>query len=405
MKRLYPFIVLILMIAASACSVNKGREETQPHIDDETLLSIYKDPESIAAFLKETHDRYPEITAIETFGESTGGYPLYAFVISADPGNKLQQVPRVRLTGEIHGDEYISEFILTRLISELTETYTEDSRIKELVDSRRIVIIPQLNPDGFMSRTRYNGRGVDLNRNFSVEWSWVEYRSGNSPLSENESRYFAEYSWDGMFHLSATYHSGAVVVNLPFDYGSATRYFPYMVPAEYDLAEYAGNLYASAGFNQTPGTLSVYDDGVEYVSNSVINGGDWYRITGSLQDWSYKAQGCLDITVEVARISPTSTEGAEQVFQYNYESMLQFIEFAGSGVEGLVKLPDGSPAAGVSVYAGDIVTSTDANGYYRKIAVPGDSLNMYFEADGYETQIIPADVPEEGAARLDVQLQ
>lgn len=56
-----------------------------------------------------------------------------------------------------------------------------------------IYLVPRLDPDGAADGTRLNGRGVDLNRNFSVAWRrrgtpWSPEYSGPRPFSEPESR-------------------------------------------------------------------------------------------------------------------------------------------------------------------------------------------------------------------------
>jgi protein MpaA len=54
-------------------------------------------------------------------------------------------------------------------------------------------IVPNLNPDGYIRGTRQNGRGVDLNANWSSEWRgggrpWDVYYPGPRPFSERETR-------------------------------------------------------------------------------------------------------------------------------------------------------------------------------------------------------------------------
>ena len=92
---------------------------------------------------------------------------------------------RVLVVGCIHGNECAGLAIVRRLVRTSAPAGTE------------IVVVPDLNPDGYRHDTRGNAHGVDLNRNFPSGWTpneqpgGLEY-SGPHPLSEPESRYAVE---------------------------------------------------------------------------------------------------------------------------------------------------------------------------------------------------------------------
>ena len=345
---------------------------------------VYPSASEINKTITSLNASYPAITLVEPVGTSTEGRPITALVISDNP-SAVEDEPSVRLTGGVHGNEFIPCEILVRLAEYLITEYNGNSSVRNLVDSRRIVIIPLLNPDGWELGTRNNSRKVNLNRNFSDHWDVDENNAGDTPFSEAESKAFRDYCEARIFHLSATFHSGAVVVNMPFDWGDNA------CPVEDDLVQSLALVYSTNGtFLLTPNLMS--DNTSWDINQGTVWGWDWYYIHGSLQDWSYVVTGCVDLTIEVAESSPTTETGVEQYFQYNRDSMLAYIEAAGRGVSGYVKDTGGSVLSGVSISlvspVGDIVTRTDTNGYYHRILQPG-TYTLRFSRDGY----IPQDVP------------
>jgi Succinylglutamate desuccinylase / Aspartoacylase family len=93
--------------------------------------------------------------------------------------------PRTLLVGGLHGDEMATITLL--------ETFR--ARVPE---AGPVAILPLANPDGFERRTRYNARGVDLNRNCDFNWRSDSVEpSGTAPWSEQESRVLRDFilSW------------------------------------------------------------------------------------------------------------------------------------------------------------------------------------------------------------------
>ena len=106
-------------------------------------------------------------------------------LFASDALEQLRRERPILLMGGIHGDEPEG----VRLASETLEWLKSNTR-----DAKTLcpwIVIPCLNVDGFQSRTRVNGRGVDLNRNYpSKDWSAEaradRYFPGAAPASEPE---------------------------------------------------------------------------------------------------------------------------------------------------------------------------------------------------------------------------
>jgi hypothetical protein len=321
MKKIYKYIIVYFLLLLISCSGGGGSSEDSSY--------QYHTPEDIDIFLDEIKLNYPHITSIETVGYTESGRMIKALVISDNPGT-LEGEPAVRLTGGIHGNEMMSVELLIRFIEYLTYNYSTNTEIKNLIDNRYICIIPVLNPDGLAAKSRYNRNGVDLNRNFDdADNHWIsDSRSGSSPFSESESRALRDFSVPKNFNLSITYHTGAVLVNLPFDFGKEIEG---VYPEQNDLIKSYAKTYTNAGGGVFLTNPDIYVS--PYMSaDGWINGGNWYVAYGTLQDWSYTVTSCLDLTIEVARRSPATEEGVQQVFMYNRDSIVAYIGRAGEVV-------------------------------------------------------------------------
>jgi murein peptide amidase A len=110
----------------------------------------------------------------QVIGRSFEGRAITGHMLGTGPETYL-------LFGVIHGNETLGGPLLERF-----ERYA--SRHPEMLEGKRLVVVPVLNPDGLARNSRANARGVDLNRNFpSRNWR-PSPRHGNRPASEVETR-------------------------------------------------------------------------------------------------------------------------------------------------------------------------------------------------------------------------
>ncbi len=83
------------------------------------------------------------------------------------------------LIGGTHGDEPATVLLL--------ESFLQSAAWAAL-HAAPVIVLPLANPDGYKRGTRYNARGVDLNRNCGCNWSAAsEEPAGPAPWSEPES--------------------------------------------------------------------------------------------------------------------------------------------------------------------------------------------------------------------------
>ena len=113
------------------------------------------------------------------FGKSVEGRDLVGYVFA-----KRVQLPTFLILATVHGDEIEGWW----LADHFKNTWKKDFPYLNV----QVVLVPEINPDGFALKTRTNASGVDLNRNLPTkDWdskfSDKQYYPGLFALSEQES--------------------------------------------------------------------------------------------------------------------------------------------------------------------------------------------------------------------------
>lgn len=140
---------------------------------------------------------YPNLMTKKVIGKSYSGRDIVAIKISDNVGTDEAE-PEVLFTHHQHAREHLTVEMALYLLRELGAGYGSDARIKKMVDSREIWIVPDMNPDGgeydiatgsyrswrLNRQPNSGGRtGTDLNRNWGYKWGCCGGSSG-TPGSE-----------------------------------------------------------------------------------------------------------------------------------------------------------------------------------------------------------------------------
>lgn len=128
--------------------------------------------------------RYPEIVGelpsivfpaqYRIVGTSVQQRPIMCLVLGDGPDVAL-------IMATIHGNEAAGTPLVRRLASYLRQR-------PEILAGRKVVLMAVANPDGMANGTRYNAKGIDLNRNFEARNRVNSKDTGLTALSEPEAR-------------------------------------------------------------------------------------------------------------------------------------------------------------------------------------------------------------------------
>jgi carboxypeptidase D len=273
----------------------------------------------------------------------------------------------------------------------LANNYPVDPRLASLVDNLETWICPIHNPDGYVSTSRYNAHGYDLNRIFpDPVTDPVDTIEGQEP----ENIAFMQLGYANRFSLGINYHGGELVVNYPWDSKPAEP--PYYAP-DNDLFYSLSRGYADLNPDILGGAFT---DGVTV-------GWEWYVVRGGFQDWAYNWRDELHVTIEVSDVKAPNFTLMDGFWNNNREAMLVWMERALTGVSGVV-VDDRTSLpldAQITIDENDRTLRTDADaGDYHRPLLPGE-YHLSVTASCHLSQNTSVIVSSEGSVVQDFSLQ
>ncbi|OYT17706.1 MAG: hypothetical protein B7C24_01300 [Bacteroidetes bacterium 4572_77] len=344
---------------------------------------------------------HPDICEVFSIGQSVQGREILMAKISdnvaVDEGE-----PQFLYTGQMHGDEIVTYMMFLRVIDHLVENYGSDALVNDLVDNLEIWINPLSNPDGTYAggnnsvngAIRANANYIDLNRNYADPEDGL-HPDGNA--YQPETLLFMELAEDNHFVMSANSHSGAEVVNYPWDTW-------YTLHPDDDWWKFVSHEYADTVRLNSP---SNYFEGFD---NGITNGAAWYSISGGRQDYMNYFHNCREFTLELSDAKMLPANQLVAHWDYNRAALLNYIKEMLYGVSGIITdAATGDPVvAKVEILNHDaqntFVFSKEETGAYNRVIFEG-TYDIQFSAEGYLPQIIEnVEVEVFEMTTLDVQL-
>jgi hypothetical protein len=308
--------------------------------------SGYHDYAETYRLLKTIEAEHPDIVRVFRIGRSYQGRSIWAAEVSDHPGENENE-PEVMFDGLHHAREHLTVEMSLYVLRMLTTQYGRDTalgeRVTRIVDSRRIWIIPMVNPDGlrydlsgdpfraWRKNRQPNGRGkpvgTDLNRNYAYAWSKAptnpasENYRGKRPFSAPETRAIRDFvlgrrvGGRQRIRTHISFHTAGEYVLWPYGYTYKD------VPP--DMTRLDQRTFAAMG-RQMAAT-----NGYRPRQSS-----DMYPTYGDEIDWLYATQRIFSFTFEMFPRSGTSRqhvpdERIERETKRNREAVLYLMEMAG----------------------------------------------------------------------------
>ncbi|XP_072112953.1 inactive carboxypeptidase-like protein X2 [Mobula birostris] len=364
--------------------------------------------EQLREVMRRVRKECPDISRTYSIGRSVQGRKLYVMEISDKPGVHELGEPEFRYVAGMHGNEVLGRELLILLMQFLCKEYRrKNPRVRQLVNSTRIHLLPSMNPDGHemahkmgselagWAYGRWNMQGFDLNHNFaslnSVFWASEDVQSDSRRVRNHFIPIPKYYRWPNAtvapetwavinwmkkvpFVLSANLHGGDMVVSYPFDQCReiGTDHEPSPTPDEEVFRwlsfAFASSHRAMAQYNRR---LCHGDDFMQH--NNIINGAHWHTMVGSMNDFSYLHTNCFEVTVELSCDKFPHHSQLPMEWENSRESLLLYMEQVHRGIKGVVKDHQGNGIAGaiISVDGINHDIRTAAGGDYWRLLNPG----------------------------------
>jgi len=342
---------------------------------------------------------FPDLARMFVIGTTVLNKPIYGIRISKDvylPRPQLK--PMVRIVANIHGNEAVGRELVTHLAHHLLHSYDQDERIRILLDTTDISLLPSLNQDGFTQAKpgscsgtgrkhgMYNQGNVDLNRDFPDIDDWRRY---NDDLSfsvftgrQPETASVMDWSASNPFVLSADLHDGAVLITYPFDFKDEGEFPGPNLTPDNDIFRQVAAVYVD-NHPTMKNTTKCY----RRTEGGMINGADWLSrntkgsTRGSMKDFSYLFTNNIELSMELTCCKFPTRFNIIREWENNKESLISFMEQVHQGIKGVVIGEDGNYVdnADIVVWNPDgsrrIKNVTTFEGEFWRILVPGKRVN------------------------------
>lgn len=395
----------------------------------------YLDHERMTWTLQAIAKRHGNLTRLYSIGMSIQGRDLWVLQIGAKAN---EAVPKVKLIGNVHGNEPLSGQLLLYLAKYLLSNFGHNATITNLLTNIELHLLFSMNPDGTSiaiegdcfgndHRTNgFNGRlnadGVDLEIAFPARSSNLTHplermmrdnqadgthllnsltslnlkvasaRNGHKYLNyprPPEVEAVMDWSLKQQFTLSAALHSGDLLIVYPWNsirWHDVHKMFQPNPTDQDRLFRYLAHELAAA-HNAMRHARTCHD---QLWSRPVVNGAAWLPQNGFMGDFNYEFADTFELTASIDCCKYPTSDHLPSAWLTNRDLFVRFLQLATVGIKGVCR--DAQSAlpldhARVHVTGQNKPIITDSAGHFVRLLLNG-TYELHFEADGYDNLTI-----------------
>lgn len=286
-------------------------------LDVEGLPQGYLSVAQIGQELEKLAQSKPEIAELGVIGKTYEQRPIWSLSI----GKKQPKMPAVLFMGGVHARELAPVELAMRLARQLVNGYGQDPQITQWLNTREVVIVPEVNVDGRVAveqghsmwrKSRHpfpGGTGVDLNRNFDAHWAFE-----GAPKPDD----WSQWQWDNFksqFHdPSEEVYAGPGANSEPETQALVRLFDQKRFTVSIDLHAYGEMMIWPLGFTNQPTPDLPHFRKIWQTVAPMYRGGTsmeiLYPTAGTTKDFAYERFRSLGYTIEVG----TGSDGFRPTF-------------------------------------------------------------------------------------------
>ena len=173
---------ILLIVIFTGCIEEQKPEKSEEtaipdvELDQPSVLPNWKDGEyhdyyETTDTLSDFKIEYPDLVNVFSIGKSVLGREIWCIRITNEKNNQAKL--SCLIDGTIHGCEWEAGDACLYLTEYLLINFGKNESITNIFNSTEIYIVPLLNPDGRQVDNKFNANGVDLNRNFDIDFGRI----------------------------------------------------------------------------------------------------------------------------------------------------------------------------------------------------------------------------------------